>query len=81
MADIMMTLKACRVNANMKIRDVASAIGKTERTIKNWECGRSIPNGLDLKLLSKLYNIPIDRIFLGDKLALSEYYQKIGKNN
>jgi len=78
MADIMMTLKACRVNANMKIRDVALSIGKTERTIKNWECGRSIPNGLDLKVLSKLYNVPIEHIFLGDNSALSEFYQKMG---
>ncbi|MDQ0361946.1 helix-turn-helix domain-containing protein [Breznakia pachnodae] len=79
MTDIMMTLKACRVNSNMKIREVADSIGKTERTIKNWECGRSIPNGLDLKSLSKLYNVPVDHIFLGDNIALSEYYQKTGK--
>ncbi|MDF9825002.1 transcriptional regulator with XRE-family HTH domain [Breznakia sp. PF5-3] len=74
MEEFMMTLKACRVNANLKIKDVAKIVGKTERTIKNWESGRSIPNGIDLKKLAKLYNIPIDYIFLGDELTLSEYY-------
>lgn len=76
MEQIMLTLKACRVNANLKIKEVAENIGKTERTIKNWESGKSIPNGLDLKKLSNLYNIPIDYIFLGNKLTLKEYYKR-----
>lgn len=76
MNQLVMTLKACRVNMNLRIKDVAQAIGKTERTIKNWESGKSIPNGLDLRKLSQLYNVSIDHIFLGDELALNEFYQR-----
>lgn len=76
MCIVMMTLKACRVNANLRTKDIAEAIGKTDRTIKNWERGASIPNGIDLKRLSIIYDVPIDYIFLGDELALREYYKK-----
>lgn len=76
MSVLRMTLKACRVNANLRTKDVAAAIGKTDRTIKNWERGTSIPNGLDLKRLSYIYDIPIDYIFLGDQLSLREYYSR-----
>lgn len=76
MKEIMMTLKACRVNANLRIKEVASIVGKTERTIKNWESGRSIPNGIDLKTLANLYHVSMDHIFLGNKLSLDEYYKK-----
>lgn len=75
-----MTLKACRINANLRIQEVAKKVGKTERTIKNWESGRSIPNGLDLKKLALLYQMPIEQIFLGDKFALNEFYNR-GKRN
>lgn len=76
MSVVMMTLKACRVNANLRTKDVAGAIGKTDRTIKNWERGASIPNGIDLKRLSTIYDVPIDYIFLGNELALREYYKR-----
>lgn len=70
-----LTLKAWRINSGLTIGDVARKIGKTERTIQNWESGITIPDKSNLDVLAKLYHTDIDFIFLGDNLALSERYQ------
>lgn len=39
-----LTLKACRIIANIKVDDLAKAVGVSEDTIYKWEKGRSFPN-------------------------------------
>lgn len=68
------TLKACRINKNLKIADVAAYIGVSERTIINWEKYDTIPKSDHLRELGELYGIKEDLIFLGNKLALSKHY-------
>lgn len=69
-----LTLKAWRVNSGLTISDVSKKIGKTERTIQNWESGITIPDKANLDRLAKLYHTSIDFIFLADNSALSERY-------
>ncbi len=69
-----LTLKAWRVNSGYTIEEVSKIINKTERTIRNWENGHTIPDKANLEILASLYHTSIDFIFLGDKSALSERY-------
>lgn len=39
-----LTLKACRMIANIKAEEIAKAAGVTVDTIYKWEKGRSFPN-------------------------------------
>lgn len=69
-----LTLKAWRVNSGLTVEEVAKITNKTERTIRNWESGATIPDKANLEVLASLYQTTIDFIFLGDKSALSERY-------
>lgn len=73
---IPMTLRACRVNANLSRKQVACRMGKTERTIYNWEKGIQIPDKSNFEKLAEIYKIDSDFIFLGDESALNEFYKK-----
>lgn len=73
---IQLTLHACRVNANLSREEVAKMIGKTERTIYNWEKGIQIPDKSNFEKLAEIYHINSDFIFLGNESALSEFYKK-----
>lgn len=59
------SLKAARVNANFTQQEVADKIQVSKHTLINWEKGRVKPKFAYLKILSELYNINIDCIFVG----------------
>ena len=68
MAEVLrISLAAARVNAGLTQEDVANRMKIGKRTIINWEKGSSIPSFADVKLLSEIYKIPIDNIFLPSK--------------
>lgn len=69
-----LTLKAWRINAGLSRNEVAEILGKTARTIYNWETGLQIPDKGNLDKLAKIYQTSSDFIFLGDVLALSGRY-------
>lgn len=64
---IQISLAAARVNARLTQEDVAKKMKIGKRTIINWEKGVSIPSFADLKMLSDIYGIPLDNIFLPQK--------------
>lgn len=43
-----LTLKACRIIANIKAEDMAAYVGITVDTLYKWEKGRSFPNAPQL---------------------------------
>lgn len=55
-------LKAARINAEMTAKEVAEAIGKTEKTVLNWENGVTAIPGEQFKNLCKLYGIKTDYV-------------------
>lgn len=61
---IRISLAAARVNAGMTQQEVADYMHTSKKTIINWEKGRIRPSFSDVSMLSKLYNIPEDYIFL-----------------
>ena len=64
MAKIQISLAAARVNAGLTQDDVAKALKLSKQTIVNWEKGKSEPSMNQGRMLSDLYKIPMDYIFL-----------------
>lgn len=64
---IQISLAAARVNAKLTQEEVARKMKIGKRTIINWEKGASVPSFADMKMLSDIYGIPIDNIFLPQK--------------
>lgn len=56
------SLKAARVNANLTAKQVGESIGKTEKTILNWENGQTPISVNQFYKLCDLYNIKPDYI-------------------
>ncbi len=64
MITLRLSLEACRVNANLTQEEVAKKVGKSRQTVQLWEAGKVKIDRANLYLLSQIYNIPIDNIFL-----------------
>lgn len=64
MEKIQISLASARVNANLTQEDVAKRMGVSKVTIINWEKGRVVPGIPEIEMLSKIYGIPQDNIFL-----------------
>jgi DNA-binding XRE family transcriptional regulator len=47
--------------------DVAEKMHLNKQTIVNWENNRIIPKTAQLEMMSRMYNIPVDNIFLPTK--------------
>lgn len=61
---LQITLEAARVNANLTQAEAAEKIGVSRQTIINWEKGKIMPRIPEMKVISIVYNIPQDNIFL-----------------
>lgn len=64
---IQISLAAARVNAKLTQEEVAKRMKIGKRTIINWEKGIAMPSFADLSMLSDIYGIPVDNIFLSQK--------------
>lgn len=62
--EIKISLKAARVNKEMSQERVAKMLNVTRQTIINWENGKTVPGIPELTMLSSIYEIPQDYIFL-----------------
>lgn len=49
------TLKACRIIADIRAEEIASALDITVDTLYKWEQGRSFPNAPQMVEMMKLY--------------------------
>lgn len=67
METIQISLAAARVNAGMTQEDVARKMKISKTTILNWEKGKVVPSFANLQMLSLLYGIPTNNIFLPSK--------------
>lgn len=67
MSDFQISLAAARVNANLTQEEVAKALNVGKQTIVSWEKGKSEPKMSQCRMLSNLYDISIDNIFLPTK--------------
>ena len=61
---IQISLAAARVNAQMTQEEVAKKMNVSKNTVVNWEKGKTEPSISQSKQISKIYNMPLDYIFL-----------------
>lgn len=59
------SLKAARVNAGMQQEVAAAKLHVDTATLRSWERGKTIPGYDKVMEMCRLYNYPIDYIFLG----------------
>lgn len=64
MVEFQISLAAARVNANMTQEDTAKAMKVSKTTVVNWEKGKVIPGIPEVEMMSRLYKVPQDYIFL-----------------
>lgn len=56
------SLKAARVNANLRQTDVASKLNVAVSTVRNWESGKTFPKQPVIEKLCGLYGVSYDNI-------------------
>ncbi len=62
-----LTLKAARINNQMKQKDAARALGVSIDTLSNWENGKTFPDVPHIQKIEELYGVPYgDLIFCPD---------------
>lgn len=71
MEKLQISLAAARVNAGLTQADVAEKMGLSKQTIVNWENGRIAPKPAQMEMLGRIYDMPLDYIFLPTKSTLS----------
>lgn len=69
--DYKITLAAARVNAGLTIRDAATRLQISDKTLSNWESGKTAPNTDKLAQLLELYGVPLEVLILPKKSAES----------
>ena len=62
--DMMLTLKAARVNSGFTQKQAAKEIGVCQKTLSAWESGKRSPRMNQLKIVCQVYGVPYDQIFL-----------------
>ena len=55
-----MSLKAARVNAGLTQKGAAAKIGISNKTLHNWESGRSFPDAIKVVALCEAYGVAYD---------------------
>lgn len=58
------SLRAARVNSNLSQKEVAKQMNVDRTTISKWEKGITSPSAPQFIQLCRLYNTPMDSIFL-----------------
>lgn len=56
------TLEAARVNAGYTQKEAAKLLHISNKTLQNWESGKSYPNADKIAEICKLYGISYDNI-------------------
>lgn len=57
-----MTLKAARVNAGLKQKEAADALGVSNKTLSNWENGLATPKANKIDPICALYDVTYDNL-------------------
>lgn len=63
------SLKAARINAQMKQVDAAKQIGVSRAALISWETGKTSPKIENVIKLCQLYGVSTEDIFLPSKFA------------
>lgn len=59
---VKMTLKAARINADLDQKSAAEKLGVSNKTLCNWEKGRTMPNIKNIDAICQLYGVTYDNL-------------------
>ena len=62
--DMMLTLKAARVNSGLAQKRAAKEMGVCQKALSAWESGKRSPRMNRLKIVCQVYGVPYDQSFL-----------------
>lgn len=65
MEDYKISMRAARINADLKQCEIATLMGVSPMTIKNWESGKVIPKPAQFAMYCDICKAPKDIVFLG----------------
>lgn len=68
---IKVTLKAARVNVDLRQDEAAKLIGVDRKTLQKWEQGITFPDANYIEKICKIYKMPYDNINFTKNNALS----------
>lgn len=71
-------LRAARVNAGLKVPEVAEVFGVQKQTINGWELDSTRLNYEKLMQISKLYHVPYNELYIGLE---KDYHEQLRAGN
>lgn len=60
--DVRINYAAARINAALSLDDVSNALKISEKTLRNYESGKTVPTWETHTRLSELYKIPVEML-------------------
>lgn len=72
MKSFKLSLRAARINKRLKMKEAAELLKITDRTLYNYENGRTIPDYDIVIKIANLYEIPVDYLFFERNIAKSD---------
>lgn len=69
-------IKKLRINNNLTQEQLAEKLFVTRNTISKWETNKSIPNIDSLKILSEVFNVPLDNLISDEEFYFIKVSQK-----
>lgn len=57
-----MTLKSIRVNAKLSQEEAAKKLGVSQKTLSNWETGKTYPDQPQIENICRVYGVSYDFI-------------------
>ena len=64
-----MSLKACRLKAELTVMDVAQVMGVSDTCVYMWEKGRTTPRPDKLLKLAQLYSCSVEELLRKEELS------------
>ncbi|MCL2547514.1 MAG: helix-turn-helix domain-containing protein [Oscillospiraceae bacterium] len=66
MQDIGHRIRICRVRSNLSQEALAEILGVTRQAVSKWERGQSLPEIVNIIMLSRLFNVTTDALLIGE---------------
>ncbi|MDE7310739.1 MAG: methyltransferase domain-containing protein [Eubacterium sp.] len=73
-------LAEMRKQQHLTQRELADALGISDKTVSKWECGNGMPELSYMQPVCKLLKIDLNELFSGEKLTDADYKQKAEEN-
>ena len=70
-------IRELRIKENLSQSQLAEMIPISRQAVSKWERGKTIPDSQTLLILSKIFNVSIDSLLLGEKVEKKQQLEKL----